>query len=160
MSKIKLLSIAVVGLLVLNLGTLAFLFFTRPYPMDEPERNFHRDGPKRIIIERLHFDNGQVAQYEMLIAAHRKRIGELDDQIRQAKNYLYSSLAEVSIWQRDSLMVRLGELQQQVESTHYEHLVEIKKLCRPEQLPYFKLLSRDFAKLFRPGKIIPPPPKD
>src|SRR6185436_8838903 len=90
MNKIKLLTIAVIGLLAINLGVLGFLFLRKP-PMHEGPGGPPEDRPKKIIIERLHFDKEQTAQYEQLISHHRDSIRDLDRQIRKAKSDLYST---------------------------------------------------------------------
>ena len=160
MSKNKLLTIAVIGLMVVNLGILAYLFFGR-----SPQ---HAGGPppprgenvKYIIIQRLHFDDAQVAEYEKLVREHRRSVRELDKQIRNAKNNLYASLADGTSMNPDSLQARLGDFQRQMEITHYNHFMDIKNLCRPEQLGYFNDLTKDLAKFFAPGKKLPPPARD
>ncbi|MBU2045217.1 MAG: hypothetical protein KJ712_00640, partial [Bacteroidetes bacterium] len=49
MTKTKFLTIGVVILLILNFGTLTFLFTKKPpHPL-----KFEQEGPKKIIIERL-----------------------------------------------------------------------------------------------------------
>jgi periplasmic protein CpxP/Spy len=159
MTKVKLLSIAVVGLLLVNIGILTFLFFRKPIPsFDSPRRG--GEGPKNIIIERLHFDKEQVAQYEKLIEEHQQNIRELSGQVRMTKNQLYSTLATDAAMSKDSLENKLGELQRQIESVHYSHFTDIKKLCKPGQLESFNALTQDLAKFFAPGKNSPPPPRD
>jgi hypothetical protein len=159
MTKIKLLSIAVIGLLLINIGILAFLFLRKHVPPpDRPMRG--REGPKNIIIERLHFDKEQVAQYEKLIEQHQQNLQQLDGQIRMTKNQLYSTLATDNIAGKDSLANKLGEIQRQIESVHYNHFTDIKKLCKPEQLENFNALTHDLAKFFAPGKNLPTPPRD
>jgi protein CpxP len=163
MTKIKLLSIAVVGLLLVNAGILAFLVIKKPAepPMGGPGRpGPGGEGPKRIIIERLHFDAEQTAKYEKLITEHRKQINELDREIRTTKNNLYSTLSSASSLNKDSLETRLGEIQKQIESTHYNHFSDIKKLCKPDQLENFNDLTKELARFFAPGKNLPPPPRD
>jgi hypothetical protein len=163
MTKTRLLTIAVIGLLLVNLGILAFLFFRQPAhpPMGGPGRSGPGgEGPKKIIIERLHFDTEQAAQYEKLIVAHRKQISELGDQIRETKNSLYSTLSSTTQLNKDSLETRLGEIQKQIESTHYNHFADIKKLCKPDQLKDFNALTKELARFFAPGKNLPPSPKD
>jgi periplasmic protein CpxP/Spy len=160
MSKIKLLTIAVIGLLIMNLGILAFLFFSRAAT---PEGHRLLPAPeevKYIIIDRLHFDNDQVAQYEKLVQAHQRSVRELDRQIRMAKNNLYASLAEGAAANVDSLQNRLAEFQRQIEELHYNHFADIKKLCKPGQMKYFDDLTKDLAKFFAPGRKNPPPPRD
>lgn len=159
MTKIKLLSIAVVGLLLINIGILAFLFLRKPVPPpDRPMRG--GEGPKNSIIERLHFDKEQIAQYEKLIEQHQQNIRELSGQVRKTKNQLYSTLATDADTNKDSLENKLGELQRQIESVHYSHFTDIKKLCKPGQLESFNALTQDLAKFFAPGKNSPPPPRD
>ena len=160
MSKNRLLTIAVIGLLVVNLGMLAYLLFGKSHqPAGVPPRQ-RGENVKYIIIERLHFDTAQVAAYEKLVRAHQRSVRELDKQIREAKNNLYASLAEGSNMHADSLQARLGEIQRQMEITHYNHFTDIKHLCKPGQLEYFNELTKDLAKFFAPGKKPPPPPRD
>jgi len=159
MSKIKILTIAVIGLLIMNLAVIGFLFLRKP-PMREPSHIPPEDRPKMIIIERLHFDKDQVSQYEQLISQHRNMIRKLEEGIRNTKNSLYSTLAEGSVLNKDSLENKLGDFQKQIEETHYSHFADIKKLCKPDQVNYFNDLTVDLARFFAPGKNLPPPPRD
>jgi periplasmic protein CpxP/Spy len=103
MEKTKLLTIAVIGLLVINFGTLGFLLLKgdnhRPPHGGRPE-------PKQIIIEKLHLDAEQQKEYAKLIKWHRGEIDKLDGTIRQAKNELYLQLDAnvVDVKAKDSLI--------------------------------------------------------
>ena len=119
-----------------------------------------QEGPKRIIIERLHFDKDQVAEYEKLIDEHQSSIRSADDSIRIVKNGLYQTLNNENFAGKDSLVARLGVLQNQIEGVHYNHFAQLKKLCKPGQLNAFNDLTKDLARFFAPGKKGPPPPKD
>lgn len=163
MSKLKLLSIAVIGLLVINIVIVGFLLMKKPPippfgPGGRPPMN--QEGPKKIIIERLHFDKEQTDAYEKLIDAHQASVRILNDSIKMAKNDLYRSLQSETFTGKDSLINQLGRLQKQVELLHYEHFAEIKKLCKPDQLNSFNDLTKDLARFFAPGKKDAPPPKD
>lgn len=62
MNRTKLLTIAVIGLLLLNLGVLGMMFLSKPpHPPMPPEMHGgpRPDGPKQIIIDRLHLDAAQ-----------------------------------------------------------------------------------------------------
>lgn len=166
MSKINLLTGAVIGLFVLNACLLAFFFFSKPGNPGKPPP-VAGEGPRKIIIERLHFTPEQQQQYETLIQAHRHAINDLDRKIRDTKQELYNTLsAKNDVPEKDSLLDRVSELQKKVETVHYEHFISIRKLCKPEQLPYFNDLTAELAKLFSPGKFppgennFPPPPRD
>ena len=154
MDKIKLLTVTVIALLLLNLGTLGFLLLQRQdRPMGRP--GMHRE-PKEIIIERLHFDASQQRQYEELIHAHRKAITEIEDQARETKNrlYLYLLKSQPDTAAEDSLIGVLANYQKQIETTHFKHFQDIKKICHPDQLEAYNDLTTELSRIFSK----PPPP--
>ncbi len=151
MSKIKLLSIAVIGLLILNLGIVGFLFLKKPQRQpDRPNGRppFEQVRPQNEIIERLHFDSNQIRQYEILIDEHQESIKALNDSIRNVKSLLYQTLNDENDSDKDSLIEKLGSLQKNIEHTHYGHFAEIKKLCKPDQLSDFEELTTRLAGFF------------
>lgn len=144
MNKTKLLSVAVIALLVLNFVILGFLFLSKKH---KPNR---RKMPREIVIEKLHFDENQIVEYEKIIKEHQKAIRNLDDSIRKTKNELYQLLNEEKInsAQKDSLYLKLANYQKQIETTHFNHFLEIKKLCKKEQLADYKNLTEELSKIF------------
>lgn len=165
MSKLKLLGIAVAGLIIMNLGLLAFLFFAKPpqpvalQPETRPPFGPPPQEVKYTIIERLHFDKEQVAAYEVLVQQHRMVISETDRQIRETKNKLYATLSDGNKTLADSLQNQLVQLHRKIEDTHYSHFEAIKKICRPGQMDSFNALTKDLAGFFGPGRNGPPPPR-
>jgi len=146
MNKTRLISFIAIGLLITNLLMVAFIFFNKP-------QHAMLDGPKKIIAERLHFDTKQIADYDKLIAVHRVEIRIKDSLIRQAKNELYSSINSNNTTLKDSLENKLGQLQIDIEEINYNHFLDIKKLCKENQLTYFNDLVKDLAQLFaRPNQ--------
>lgn len=160
MSKTRLLSLAVIGLLVINLGILAFLLLGRAEAPPHPGQTSQQDGPKKIIIRKLQLDHAQVTEYEKLITLHRASIRRLEGEIRDTKNELYLTLAGKLGADKDSLQSRLGILQQQIEAAHYDHFASIRGLCKPQQLPMFNELTGELAALFGRNENPPPPPRD
>ncbi len=160
MEKTKLLTITVIGLLVLNLATLGFLFISGPKghkpTHDRPEG---RQIPREIIINRLHFDVNQQKDYDKIIQWHRGEIKKLDSEIREAKIELYSQLKEsqLDLKVKDSLIAVINTNQKQIEITHFKHFEEVKKLCNKDQLEDFNELTEELSKLFSPNK--PPRPR-
>ena len=141
MNKFKLISFLAIGLLITNLMMAGFIVFRKPLP---PQH----EGPKKIIADRLHFDAGQRDEYEKLIAVHQSRIRSEDSLIRLTKNELYSGLNVNNETRKDSLEKKLGQLQVEIEEIHYNHFIDIKKLCKENQLSYFNDLLNDLAQLF------------
>ncbi|MDN3677075.1 hypothetical protein QWY90_07095 [Flavobacterium paronense] len=150
MEKTKLLTIAVIGLLVINLATLSFLFLNGPKGNRPPHEG--RPMPKEIIVEKLHFDEQQQKEYDKLIKWHHGEITRLDSDIRQTKNELYDQLnqTEVNVKTKDSLITLLNSYQKQVEETHFKHFVDIKKLCHKDQMEDFNELTEDLGRIFAP----------
>ncbi|NHM06903.1 hypothetical protein G4D82_06695 [Flavobacterium sp. CYK-4] len=142
MNKTKLLTFAVVLLLIINLATLALTLKKGP-------RHPH-GGPKMRIIEQLHFNTQQQAQYEKLIRWHRNHIDALDVKIIQTKKLLYSQLLQkqADLKTRDSLISAIAEYQMQIEAIHFKHFQDIQSICEPEQLQYYNELTEELAQLF------------
>lgn len=112
-----------------------------------PERRHH--GPRNEIIEKLHLDDKQVVEYDALIREHRKAIESAEHQLQRQKQQLYSNLeAPFS----DSILNEILKVEAKIEHIHFNHFKEIEKLCRPDQLKYFKELNREIADLFSPRK--------
>ena len=137
---------AVAGLLLINLSLVAFLALRKPMP--PPGGSPDREGPKKLIIDKLDFTAEQTAQYEQLIKQHQTEIRQLNDEISRTKNRLYRTLAGDNQSPKDSLINRLGALQRQVETTHYNHFLALKKLCTPSQQGNFNDLTRELSTYF------------
>ena len=145
MNRTRFLTLMVAGLILLNLGTLAFFRWGK-MPPPRPE------GPRRAIIERLHFDDAQVAEYEKLIAAHRAAIDKKEGEIRSSKEALYELLRNDDLSSADSLIARIGAVQQDMERIHFNHFKDIKALCKGDQVGLFKELAGDLADYFNPRR--------
>ncbi|WP_333876170.1 hypothetical protein [Flavobacterium sp.] len=155
MEKTKLLTISVIGLLLLNAGTLGFLLWSGPKEQRPPH---NRPTPREMIIEQLHLDVTQQKAYDKLIQWHRTTIDSLDERIRHTKNELYSGLGEAEIDEKakDSLLTLLNGYQKQIETTHFQHFEAIKKLCKPEQLEDYNRLTMELSRIFAPKPHRPP----
>ena len=156
MTKIRLLTVAVVGLLIVNFGLLAFLILNRPGGPPRGGRMPEVEGPKKMIIKKLDLDKAQINAYELLIERHQAASRELNDEMKNAKNRLYATLTSDTEQGSDSLINQLGTLQKQIEKVHYEHFIEVKKLCRPDQEVKFQELTRELAGFFAMPKNLPP----
>lgn len=153
MTKVKLLGIALVVLVLLNIGTLAMLFSGRLGHHGPPRG----EGPKAIIIERLHFNAQQVKTYEGLIKKHMESIQAKDKAMMATRSALYHEIAEPNRATRDSLLSVIATGQWDIEDTHLEHFGEIRALCRPDQRADFDALVADLAAYFSHPAIGPPP---
>jgi protein CpxP len=131
--------IIIILLIISNILLIAFVFLRRPP---------HPEGPKNLIIERLHFDKKQIGKYDLLIEKHRKDISENEDQMMNLKSQLYKTIETENTSQKDSLIRMIGKKQEEAELINYQHFVDIKKLCKPDQQKDFAELVNDLGNLF------------
>jgi protein CpxP len=149
MNKVKVLSIVSFGLFAANLILVWFLMFNKT-------AHDRKEGIKKIIIEKLHFDESQTKEYEKLIDWHKKNIRKSESQMMVLKNQLYTSLQQNNQTNStDLLIAEIGKVQIEIEHINYKHFKDIKQLCKPEQLKLFDELCEDIAKLFA-HKPLPP----
>lgn len=154
MERTKLLTFAVVGLLLLNLLTIGFLFL-KPDQPQQPEQGparpgFGAEGPATVIIERLHLDERQQTQYRQLVKAHQDRMRALNEKSAQLYRNYYGLLeaARYDTKQADALSRQIADSQQKMAQLNFDHFKEIKSLCRPDQTADFNRLVSDLARLF------------
>ena len=108
-----------------------------------------RDGPKTIIIEKLHFDKEQIKNYETYIQKHRKDINNNEAVINKLRSELFEQLKyQQDTTKIDSLISKIAKQQNLAEKINYNHFLEIKRLCKPSQQKYFNELTTEIANLF------------
>jgi len=146
MNKLKLLTYSVIGLLMLNVGIICFLFFSRPNR--NPEQN--NRSPKEIIIEKLQFDANQIVKYESIIKIYRDQVDSLDIRNKEIKSELYSQLKSsvVNNAIKDSIINLFSENQKRIELAHFKHFQDIKSICNASQLKNFNILTEELGKMF------------
>ena len=147
MNKIKFLKYLVLGLFLLNIMTISSLIFAE---IDNNNTKNHPPKPDKIIVEKLHFDNIQQQQYRKLITWHRRRIDNFDLQIKKNKQLLYFELSKenIDLKRKDSLISNLSFIQNEIETTHFQHFEDIKKICKPNQIKDFENLTKELTIIF------------
>jgi len=139
MNKSKFLKFIILGLLISN-GILAFMLINGRDKMN---------GPKNIIIEKMHFDKEQIKNYELYIQQHRKAINENEKILNKLRSELYQQLKyQQDTSKVDSIISIIANQQIIAENINYNHFLEIKKLCKPSQKEAFDELTTEIANLF------------
>jgi Spy/CpxP family protein refolding chaperone len=156
MEKTKLLTIAVIGLLLLNLGTLAVIMLKSDKPHHRGMPPPRGEGPRNIIIEKLKLDHEQQKQYELLIEDHRKKTREFNDISNELHEDLYALLSKDSAGtEKEEIIQKILQNQKDIEHLNFEHFRAIRAICNESQIPLFNELSHDLTDLF--GHKGPPP---
>ena len=108
----------------------------------------------------MQFDEDQIASYQKLIDQHRNDIKANDAKIITHKKELYLLLNEdKSDYKIDSLTTEIAAIQKQIELIHFNHFIDIKALCKPEQLASYEELSEELTEVFNQKKHTKPKSK-
>lgn len=144
MNKSTFYQIVIIALLMLN----AFLMF-KLYS-GEPRMNRHSrmEGPRNRIIQKLNFDEDQKEQFKLLMKEHHQNISEKDQKIMRLKKEILENLSQDTLLDLGSKYKAIGDLQAQIEAIHFNHFLEIKKMCREDQLSDFEELSHRLVQHF------------
>ena len=152
--KIKILSILVAVLVLLNVALLAYMWFA-PHPMMHGVRPPHH-GPAGLVEQDLKFDDVQKERFEMMKHGHHESMMRLDDTERELHKLLYQKLIEsLPVASVDTIIVQISALQRLRDSITYSHLIEVRQLCKPDQQKIFdEMLKRPMSS--KPDR----PPRD
>ena len=156
MEKSKFLTLIIVFLLVLNLGTLIFLFIGRgPGGPNRPPHD--KEGPAQFIIDELAFDEKQQASFDDLKKEHQTQMRNLQDSIKKQRELWPELIISGDNAKADSISTLIGKHQKQIEIYTYQHFVKVYGLCNEDQKKKFKNIIGDILIMMGPKKGGPPP---
>ncbi|MEZ4775592.1 MAG: periplasmic heavy metal sensor [Bacteroidia bacterium] len=145
-------AIAIISLIVLNLGTLTFMVLQnggRPLP----GRGMGKNDPVYIFFrDEIGFDEAQFAQFDQLRVKNRAEMKEYNDQMRKLKDTFFRLMASEIKDQAavDSLATSIGQLQTNIDLTVFEHFSSLREICTDKQKGKFDLLIDDLLRRNRP----------
>jgi hypothetical protein len=142
------LTIGIIALLIINVVIVGVLM--TGHKRNKSAKNDRRQGAEHIIIEKLNFDDTQIASLRTLKMAHIKNVRSKDEEIREVKKLIFNSLGSDSPVNIDSLSTIIGGIQKDIELSHYYHFIKIKELCREDQIGHFIELSKELSEIFKP----------
>ena len=146
MKKTNFLKLTLIGLLLLNLSTLSFIFFK----YNKSDENRKSNKPDQLIINKLAFNKEQENIYKKLIQNHRQQINIIQETILNYKNNLYTKLKNNSSskTQIDSLITKINKQQKNIELINYNHFLDIKGICSQKQIPAYNELVNELTLIF------------
>lgn len=152
MSKFRFLTLAVIVLLLLNLGTLLFLLLPKK---DEGMSRAPGNAASDYIIEQLQLDTRQQEQFIELRNQHRAIVRQAREEDRRLHDIYFSLLKTDNPEEGkvDSVSSLIAEQRSQIEAATFEHFRQLRKLCRPEQKLRFDATIDEIARRVAPGKI-------
>jgi protein CpxP len=157
MEKNKLLTLVIVLLLVLNLGTLAFLFIGQFNHRKGPHHPMGNEGPANFIIDELGFDEQQKTAFEELKKEHQGQMKAMMDSIKVQHDLMPDLIIAGNQSKADSVATQIGNYQKQIELYTYTHFTKVFALCKEDQRPKFKSIIKEILERMASKKGMPPP---
>ncbi len=147
-SNNKILTIAVVLLLIINIALVAFMVLGKN--KDTAKRTGKPD-PSEMMAKELNMTEQQKKDHKQLKEEHFKNIKPLFDSVRAAKTAFYALLKDSTV--SDSMInaysQRISEKQSTIDKLTFAHFKRIRNLFTAEQQPKFD----DFVqKMMQKGK--------
>ncbi|HMS32918.1 MAG TPA: Spy/CpxP family protein refolding chaperone [Ignavibacteria bacterium] len=174
--KNKILTIAVVALIITNLGILVYLWYERSQNfnstgrmssgerMQRPEGKPPQDrmtsegGPKEFLILELKLDEKQKEDYGKLVDEHRAEMKRIREKIRNEKDDMWKEITkpknENNTAERSA--AEIGEDQKQIELITFAHFQKVRELCNDDQKKKFDEVIQETLRMMGPEN--PPPP--
>jgi protein CpxP len=141
MDKRKFSSIVILLLILINIGLVTFIL---------KHKKPHQEGPQHHIEEVLGFSDSQKKEFGIIIKKHRKNIRSMEKERLKLKKELYTLLKVKStdLAKKDSLIHLLSLTNEKVEQIHFNHFIEMKAICKGNQVYKFIQLTNEFPQYF------------
>lgn len=154
MNRTRLLTIALLALLVLNLGTLVFLWQAREKQPGQPPPG---GNAADFIVHALKLDDQQQKQFAALRDQHQAVVRQAREQDRKLHD-LYFDLLKADTPDRakaDSVAGLFAIERKRIDSATFEHFRQLRGLCRDEQKKLFDNVIDQVVHMLGPKE--PPP---
>jgi periplasmic protein CpxP/Spy len=158
MNKLRFLTWSVVLLLLLNAGTLIYLFMQKKHEQGPPAGG----GAADFIIENLRLDAAQQKQFEEMRHQHQDITRRAHEEDRRLHD-IYFSLLKTDNPDKakvDSVSSLIATQRSMIESATFSHFQQLRQLCRDDQKKLFDATIDEIAKRMTPkgpGPGGPPP---
>ena len=148
--------ISVIILIILNIGILSMMWLnesTHRKPPKHPQgRSNEQEQISSLLKKELNFNDDQIQMYLELRNIHREQTIELQNVIQDIKRKMFDEvILGNSAIISDSLLSIMLDKQGQIEKITFQHFIDLKNLCNPEQQKDLQLLLH---------KLLPPPDRN
>jgi len=158
MENNRFLKIVIVFLLLVNIGTLTFLWVTKMPPPPPP----HHGGGNKVfefLVKELQLTDSQQKQYATLRDEHHAAMEATNKHNMELRHQLFDGLHTAST---DTMMVHrltdsIAANQQKLEMITFNHFRQVRAMCSAEQQKKFDEVIDEALRMMNPK---PPRPQD
>jgi protein CpxP len=124
--------LVILGLLVLNLGLLGWIWFA---PQNRPRAG---GTPAEFLEKELNFTQAQKEQFRLLREDHHAKVQDIRDSIRQMKRQFFEQLGKpMSDSDMEKITAGIAEKMARVDKITFQHFKEVRQMCTPAQQQKF-----------------------
>jgi periplasmic protein CpxP/Spy len=151
MNNTRFLKIVIVVLILINLGTLAFLWFNKPGSGLSVQRPFAGG----FLVKELGLSKSQRQEYFRLRRNHRLLLEQLQEKDHLLHNRFFEQLfSEVpDLKSVDDLADSIAGNRKKMEVLTYDHFMKVKQMLNPAQQKKFQEIFDEVLRM-----VLPPPP--
>jgi protein CpxP len=154
MESNRFLKIVIIVLILLNIGTLAFLWVQKTGIHHPP----HQGGPFEFLSHELGLSEQQREQYSHLRDEHHHAVEELQEKGREMRHHFFELLKqENNSTMVDQLAADIAGNQKQIELITFEHFQKVRSICTPEQQKKFDEVIQEALRMMAPKPPEGPP---
>jgi len=160
MNNSRFYKVVIVILVVLNIGTLTFLWFGHRRSGQDPERG----QASKFLIRELQLTPGQQDEFGDLRDLHQKRLLELQERDRVLHDRFFEAifLPVPDTLAATKIADSIADIRRQMEMLTFEHFNELRQLLTQKQIQKFHQIFRQALErvmpLPEPPSAPPPPP--
>jgi len=154
-------TLVIIVLLLLNIGTLAFLWVSK----SDNRRPVPQGRPGGVLIEELQMNEQQQREFSHFRNVHRRATDSVQRQIKEAQRALFGLVKkdDMDIEVRDSLLGRIERYESAKHLITIQHFHDIRSILDEEQKMLFNDFIEDIGSQLNghppPHRGGPPPPR-
>lgn len=158
MKKENFYAVVIILLLLLNIGTLGYLWLNKPA---RPQHHTPPDSPEKIIINELKLDEQQQSSFQLFKHRHRRCTDSVQRLIKETQLALFGLVKQDSMdmEKRDSLLNVIEDYESAKHMITIEHFHDIRSILKPGQKELFNEFMEDIgSRITGPGRKHHGPP--
>ena len=151
-SQRRLMVLAIVVLLILNLATLGTFWF---FKSGKSQESFRKNRPHKVekfLINKLDFDSRQSQELGRLMEEHRAGAIEILKSMQTYREELYDAISSEDSLQVEQITGRIAAAQATLDKATYYHFRSIRQICTPEQRQKFDSVIKEVIRHHHPGR--------
>ncbi len=136
MNKEKLLTILVFILVILNIGTLAYVTIRqKPHHNEKRMGKQLHDKNNAKFQKLLGFDEAQMKAFRKSKETHKGKVHELNRILSQSSKEFYHKIEQYNSQNQDVLINKIDSINHLIYAANSDHFQELRIICTEDQLP-------------------------